>query len=131
MPDRDAIADDAGVDFAIDVDDGVVLDAGLVADADVVDIAADGDVGPDAGVFADNDVADDLGAVINESGGADLRHHPAKCSNHGKKRAQLLGCACSVNKVMVASAAVAEGFRLQQVGYGAISKGKTFRGGNV
>jgi len=50
------------------VEDAVVLNVGVVADANLVDIAAEDGVHPDAGVFAEDDVADDLGGVVDVAG---------------------------------------------------------------
>ena len=46
------------------------------ADADAVHVAADDDAHPDAALFADLDVADDLGAVVDEGGGMDAGKPP-------------------------------------------------------
>ena len=56
------------------VDDRPVLDVGARADADPVHVAADDDVHPDAALRADLDVADDLGAVVDEGGRMDAGH---------------------------------------------------------
>jgi hypothetical protein len=54
------------------VEDAAVLDIGAGADADVVDVAADYRAGPDAGVGANDYVADDYGGGVNVGGGGDL-----------------------------------------------------------
>src|SRR5882762_156207 len=54
------------------VEDAAVLDVGAGTDADVVDVAADDRAGPDAGVGADDYVADDYGGGGNVSGGGDF-----------------------------------------------------------
>jgi hypothetical protein len=41
------------------------LNVGIVADADLVNVAAEDGVHPDAGVFAEDDVADELGGVVD------------------------------------------------------------------
>ena len=66
---------------AHDMEDGAVLDIGARADADEVDVAADNDAGPDAGVRADGDVADDDGLRINVRGCGDLRFAATKTAN--------------------------------------------------
>ena len=54
------------------VEDAVVLNVGIVAHADLVDVAAEDRVHPDAGVFAKNDVADELGGVVDVAGVGEL-----------------------------------------------------------
>src|SRR6266478_9775170 len=55
------------------VEDAAVLDVGAGTDADVVYVAADDRAGPDAGVGADDYVADDYGGRVNVGGGGDFR----------------------------------------------------------
>ena len=66
------IADEERVFVAHYVEDAAVLDIGAGADADVVDVAADHGAGPDAGVGADDDVADDDGGGVHVGRGGDL-----------------------------------------------------------
>jgi hypothetical protein len=54
------------------VEDTVVLNVGIVADADLVNIAAEDGVHPDAGVFAEDDVADQLGGVVDVASAGEL-----------------------------------------------------------
>jgi hypothetical protein len=83
-----AIADDAGPVVVIDMQHGVVLDAGLVANANVIDIAANGDMRPDAGALTDDDVADDDGARVDVAGFANAGRNTTVGSDHffGGKR---------------------------------------------
>jgi hypothetical protein len=54
------------------MEDAVVLNVGIVADPDLMDVAAENGVHPDAGVFANDNVADKLGGVVNVSGFGEL-----------------------------------------------------------
>src|SRR5258708_33527800 len=67
MADGYVVAEQQGMFVAHYVEDGAILNVGAGADADVVDVAADYRAGPDAGVWADDYVADDYG------GGGDVR----------------------------------------------------------
>ncbi len=53
-----------------------------LADPDPVHVAADDGAHPDAALFADFDVADHLGAVVDEGGGVDARGRPAEGAKH-------------------------------------------------
>ena len=66
------VAQEQGVCVAHYVEDAAVLDVGAGADADVVDVAADYGAGPDAGVRANDHVADDDGGGVNIGGGSDF-----------------------------------------------------------
>jgi len=55
------------------VEDGVVLNVGVVADADLVDVAAEDGVHPDAGMLADDDVANELRGIVDVAGFGELR----------------------------------------------------------
>src|SRR3954453_8314035 len=66
----------------LDVDNRIVLNAGLFPDADIVHVAADGDVAPDAGAFADFDIADHLSAGIDVTGSGNPRYDAAVGANH-------------------------------------------------
>src|SRR5208337_2626935 len=68
----DVVADEDAVLFLHAVEDTVVLNVGIVADADLVDVAAKDGVHPDAGVFAEDDVADELGGVVDVAGVGEL-----------------------------------------------------------
>ena len=72
VADGDVVAEDERVLVAHDVEDAAVLNVGASADADVVHVAANHGAGPDAGVFADDHVADDDGGGVNIGGGSDL-----------------------------------------------------------
>jgi hypothetical protein len=65
------------------VEDAVVLNVGIVADADLVDIAAEDRVHPDAGVFAKNDVADELGGVVDVASVGELGRDAFVGADHG------------------------------------------------
>jgi hypothetical protein len=72
MADRDVIADvDSEFSFHA-MEDAVVLNVGVVADAYLVDVAAEDGVHPDAGVFADDNVSDELGGVVDVGGFGEL-----------------------------------------------------------
>jgi hypothetical protein len=70
------------------VEYGVVLDVGIVANADLVDVAAKDGVHPDAGVLADNDVADELGGVVDIRGAGELGGDAFIGADHGIARRQ-------------------------------------------
>jgi hypothetical protein len=72
VADGDIVAEEEGIFVAHYVEDAAVLNIGARADADVVDVAADDGAGPDAGVGADDDVANDDGGGVNVSGCGDL-----------------------------------------------------------
>src|SRR5258708_10286437 len=72
MADGYVVAEQQGMFVAHYVEDGAILNVGAGADADVVDVAADYRAGPDAGVWADDYVADDYGGGVNVSGGGDF-----------------------------------------------------------
>ncbi len=73
VADGDIVAEDERVRVAHDVKDGAVLDIAAGADADEVDVAADDDAGPDAGVGGDGYVTDDDGLRIDVGGIGDAR----------------------------------------------------------
>ena len=52
---------------------GAVLHVGVGADADGVDVAADDSVHPDAGVLAEDDIADDLRGEVDVASRGDGR----------------------------------------------------------
>ena len=54
-----------------------------MADADLMDIAAEDGVHPDARVFADDDVADELGGVIDVTGFGKLGGDAFVGADHG------------------------------------------------
>src|SRR5580658_9451141 len=72
VADGDVVAEDERVLVAHHVQNAAVLNVGASADADVVDVAANHGAGPDAGVFANDDVADDDRGGVNIGGGGDL-----------------------------------------------------------
>jgi small subunit ribosomal protein S21 len=67
------------------VEDSAVLDVGVGADADGVDVAAQNGVHPDGGVFAQGDVADQLGGEIDVAGGVDLGRAALVGADHGRR----------------------------------------------
>jgi len=71
VADGDPVADDDGVDVPHAMEDGAVLDVGVGPDADKVDVSADDGVHPNAGVFTEDNIADDLGGDIDVAGGGD------------------------------------------------------------
>src|SRR5208282_2871382 len=56
---------------------------GVVADANLVNVAAEDGVHPDAGVFADDDVADELGGVVDVAGVGELGSDAFVGADHG------------------------------------------------
>ena len=76
VTDGDVVAEDQRIFVAHYVEDRAVLDIGAGADADVVHVAANDGAGPDAGVFADDYVADDDGGGVDVGG---LRRFRAAC----------------------------------------------------
>src|SRR5579859_4238355 len=83
VADGHVVAEDQWVLVAHDVEYAAVLDVGARADADVVHVAANHGARPDAGVFADDYVADDDGGGVNIGGGGDLRALAAIGANVG------------------------------------------------
>src|SRR5712691_5905010 len=83
VADGDVVAEEQRVFGAHDVEDAAVLNMGARADADVVHVAAHDGAGPDAGVGADDDVADDDGGGVNVGGCGDRGPLPAVGSNVG------------------------------------------------
>jgi hypothetical protein len=65
------------------VEDAVVLNVGIVADADLVNVAAEDGVHPDAGVFAEDDVADELGGFVDIAGVGELWGDALVRADHG------------------------------------------------
>ncbi len=72
MADGDIVAEEEGMFVAHYVEDAAVLNIGARADADVVHVAANDGAGPDAGVGADDDVADDDRGGVNVGGCGDF-----------------------------------------------------------
>jgi len=68
----DIVANVNAILFFHAVEGAVVLNVGVVADANLVNIAAEDSVHPDAGMFAENDVADELGGVVDVAGVGEL-----------------------------------------------------------
>src|ERR1700730_16680895 len=79
----DIVANVNAVLFFHAVEDAVVLNVGVVANADLVYIAAEDGVHPDAGVFAENDVADELGGVVDVAGVGELWSDAFVGADHG------------------------------------------------
>src|SRR5665213_3970841 len=79
---RDVVADRRLVRPLHDVHDAAVLYVRAAADTDPVHVAADHHTHPDAALFADLDVADHLGAVVDVGGRVDARQHAAVRAEH-------------------------------------------------
>src|ERR1035437_1595525 len=79
----DVVAQVDAVLFFHAVEDTVVLNVGIVADADLVNVAAEDGVHPDAGVFAEDDVADQLGGVVDIAGVGELWGDALVRADHG------------------------------------------------
>jgi hypothetical protein len=77
------IADDDRVQELHAVEDSTILDVGAGADADVMDIATDDGVHPDAGVFAKDDIADDLGRGVHIACGWNGGSYVSVRTKHG------------------------------------------------
>jgi hypothetical protein len=65
------------------VENAAVLDVGVVADANFVDVAAQDGIHPDADVLAENNVADELGRVVNVARLLDLGSLSHVGADHG------------------------------------------------
>ena len=72
MADGDVFAEIDAVLLLHAVEDAAVLNVGVRADANFMDVAAEDGVHPDGGVFAQDDVADDLGGGVDVAGGGDF-----------------------------------------------------------
>ena len=83
MANGDIVANVNAVLFFHTMEHAVVLNVGIVADADLVDVAAEDRVHPDAGVFAENDVADELGGVVDVAGVGELGSDAFVGADHG------------------------------------------------
>ena len=59
---------------------GTFLDVDIVADGDGIAVAADGDAGPDAGVFADGHIAYHIGELADPGGGGDFGFNSAQAA---------------------------------------------------
>src|SRR5262249_48055493 len=79
---RYTVADLHGVTARLNMEDGIVLDIRVRADPHVKNIAADDRIGPDAGVFSDDHVADHLRACVNVSRCCNARRDTLKAANH-------------------------------------------------
>ena len=82
VADGDHLADDDRVDVAHAVENGAVLHVGFSSDADGIDVSADDGVHPDAGLFSEHDVADNLCGWIDIASFADDRHFALVTPNH-------------------------------------------------
>ena len=83
VADGDPVADGDGVEIALAVEDGAVLYVGVGADADGMDVAAEDGVHPHRGVFAELDVAEDLGGRVNVAGGGNPGRAAVPGADHG------------------------------------------------
>src|SRR5712692_2448206 len=72
VADGDVVAEEQRIFVAHDVEDAAVLNIGARADANVVHVAADDGARPDAGVGADDHVADNDGGGVNVGGCGDF-----------------------------------------------------------
>jgi len=79
----DIVANVDAILFFHAVENAVVLNVGIVADSDLVNVAAEDRVHPDAGVFAKNDVADELGGVVDVAGVGELGSDAFVGADHG------------------------------------------------
>ena len=86
---RDVLADVNAPLLLHAVENAVVLYVRVGADADLVDVAAEDGVHPHRGVLAEDDVADDLGRVVDEAGGRDRRADAFEGSNHASRLAAI------------------------------------------
>src|SRR5712692_3489815 len=86
VADGDVVAEEQRIFVAHNVEDAAVLNIGARADANVVHVAADDGARPDAGVGADDDVADDDSGGVNVGGGGDCGPLPAVGSYVGLSR---------------------------------------------
>jgi hypothetical protein len=100
----DIIADIDSILFFHAVEDAVVLNVRVVADADLVDIAAEDSVHPDAGVFANNYVADELGGVVDIAGLGELGSDAFVGANHR------LDCGCVADSQHIMEGMLAAAF---------------------
>ncbi len=82
MADGDIVAQNQRVFVAHDVEHTAVLDVSARADTDVVHVAANHRARPDAGVRADDHVADDDGGGVNIGRCGDFGPLAAIRSNH-------------------------------------------------
>src|SRR5579862_7977518 len=82
VPHRDAIADMQRKPPGVARQHRIVLNVGFIADANHVDVTPRGDVGPDAGAFADHHVSNHLRALIDVSRSGDLGYDAAIGTNH-------------------------------------------------
>ncbi len=73
VADGDPVADGDGIEVALAVEDRAVLNIGVGADLDGVDVAAQDGIHPDGGVFAECDVAEELGGEIDIAAFGDAR----------------------------------------------------------
>src|SRR3954467_14202953 len=79
----DPVADYDAILIAHAVQDRAILDAGILSDLDGVNVSADDGVHPDAGVFANGDVADDLRGVVEVAAGGNLGGDAFVGTEHG------------------------------------------------
>ena len=76
VADGDVVAEDQRMRLAHHVQHRAILHIRPRADADEIDVAANHGAGPDAGLLADRDVADDDGLRVNVSARGNLRQRP-------------------------------------------------------
>jgi hypothetical protein len=82
MANRDLVTDRRGVRVPHHVNHGAILHVGSAPDPDPMHIASNDDDHPDAAFFADLDVADNLGAVVDVGCRMNAGHSPAVGPEH-------------------------------------------------
>lgn len=83
VADGDHLADEDWIEVAHAVEHGAILHVRAGADANGVDVATDDSVHPDAGVFAEGDVANDLGGGVDVAAGTDGGKFALVGTDHG------------------------------------------------
>ena len=84
MTNGDLVTERRGVSPPHHVHDAPILDVCASPNLDAVDVASQNGVHPNAAVGADNDIADDLGTLIDESGRCNARIHGPVRSEHSE-----------------------------------------------
>src|SRR5687767_14932038 len=82
MADRDLVTDRCCVRIFHNVNHGAILHVRSAPDPDLMDIATNDDCHPDAALFADLDVTDHLGALVDVSARMDTGHSSAVGPEH-------------------------------------------------
>jgi hypothetical protein len=84
VADGDPVADGDGVEIALAMEHAAVLHVGVGADLDGVNVPAEDGVHPDRGVFAEGDIAEELGGEIDVAAIGNARRVALVTANHGK-----------------------------------------------